>query len=92
VKGYYSKLDVVAVVKFDDKLNARRSSLSKEVNMPRVSYFAVPADNPERATKFYRQVLDGISNWAGNTTRPKVVKAIGTSRRSTATNPESMEV
>jgi len=57
VKGYYSKLDVVAVVKFDDKLNARRSSLSKEVKMPRVSYFAVPADNPERATKFYRQVF-----------------------------------
>ena len=25
--------------------------------MPRVSYFAVPADNPERAMKFYRQVF-----------------------------------
>jgi uncharacterized protein len=35
----------------------RRSSLSKEVNMPRVSYFAVPADDPERAMGFYRQAF-----------------------------------
>jgi predicted enzyme related to lactoylglutathione lyase len=34
--------------------------------MPRVIHFEIPADNPERAVKFYQKVFDWkIEKWAG---------------------------
>jgi predicted enzyme related to lactoylglutathione lyase len=34
--------------------------------MPRVVHFEIPADNPERAAKFYKSVFDWkIEKWAG---------------------------
>jgi predicted enzyme related to lactoylglutathione lyase len=34
--------------------------------MPRVNYFEIPADNPDRATKFYSEVFNWkIEKWAG---------------------------
>ena len=59
--------------------------------MPRVNYFAVPADDPERAMDSTDRRLDGISNWVGNTIHRTVAKATGISTQSTAMRPESME-